>query len=78
MKPKPETLNAPVGMRGVNQKRYRLMRVSKEFVWVRWDAYGSERRGLSIKIPISEFRRDWVRLQNRIVEKRSGGLAAAQ
>ena len=55
-------------------KRYRLMRVSKDFVWIRWEAFGYERRGLSIRIPISEFRSDWVRLPNRVVEKRSGGL----
>jgi len=59
----------------MNRKLHRLMRVSKEYVWIRWEAYGHERRGLSIKIPISEFRRDWVRLPNRVVEKRSGGLA---
>jgi hypothetical protein len=56
----------------MSQKRYRLTRVSKEFVWVRWEAYGHERRGLSIKIPMSDFQRDWVRLPNSLVEKRRG------
>jgi hypothetical protein len=58
----------------MNRKLYRLKRVSKEYVWIRCEAFGHVRRGPSIKIPISEVRRDWVRLPNRVVEKRSGGL----
>lgn len=57
------------------RKRYRLTRVTKEFVWVRWEAYGHERRGLSIRIPAAEFQRDWVLLPNRVVEKRGVGLS---
>jgi diadenosine tetraphosphate (Ap4A) HIT family hydrolase len=56
------------------QKRYRRMRVTKEYVWIRWEAYGPSRRGLSLKIPMAEFQRDWVRLPNRVVERRAGGL----
>lgn len=51
------------------------MRVSKEYVWIRWDAYGCDRRGLSMRIPISKFQRDWVSLPNRVVEKRIAVLA---
>jgi hypothetical protein len=30
-------------------KIYVVTRVTKDFVWLRWEAYGRERRGLSIK-----------------------------
>lgn len=41
-------------------KRYRLMRTTKEFVWLRWEAFGVSRRGLSIKVNSADFRKEWI------------------
>jgi hypothetical protein len=57
------------------RKRYRLTRVTKTHVWIRWDAYTGIMRGLSRRIPIEDFDRNWVRLPNRVVERRGSGLA---
>ncbi len=40
---------------------YQVTRRTKDWVWVRWSAYGApdQRRGLSLKIPQSEFKH-WV------------------
>ncbi len=41
-------------------KQYRLTRSTKKWTWLRWDAYGFDRRGVSIKIPTDEFRKNWI------------------
>lgn len=45
-------------------KRFRLTRTTRTHVYVRWKAYGN-RPGLSRRIPLAEFRADWVRLPQR-------------
>jgi len=50
------------------RKLYRVTRWSKEFIWVRWIAFGVTRRGLSQKIPTDEF---YERFRPEVRSKRS-------
>lgn len=40
-------------------KLFRITRQTRIFVWVRWEGYGIQRRGLSRRIPTAEFRKEW-------------------
>jgi len=52
-------------------KLYQITRVTREAVWVRWEAFGSSApRGCSRKIPIEIFRRDWERLPQKKARKK--------
>jgi hypothetical protein len=47
------------------QRIYRITRITKTHVWLRWKAFGWDRRGLSMRVPIAEFRAKWKRLPQR-------------
>jgi len=55
-------------------KRYRLTRVTRTHVWIINLAFGAcsraRQRGLSRRIPIDEFLRDWERLPQKEVRKK--------
>lgn len=42
------------------QRLFRVTRQTREFVWLRWVAYGTEMRGLSMRVPSEEFRTGWL------------------
>lgn len=41
-------------------KLYRVTRSTKQYVWLRWNGYGSQQRGLSSRITQQDFKRDWL------------------
>jgi len=43
-------------------KRYYLTRKTKKYVWVRWEFYGSQRRGLSNCKTLEEFENNWEKV----------------
>lgn len=64
-------------------KRWKLTRATRTHVWIIPYGYGAcsraRQRGLSRRIEIEEFRRDWLRLPQREVMKKADferGMAA--
>ena len=57
----------------MKSKIYRITRVTKSHVYVRWCAFG-DRSGLSRRIPIEVFRRDWIRLPHKEARLKSKTL----
>ena len=50
-------------------KRYLITRrrwKAPACVWLRWERYyGSPRRDLSVRVPLEDFRRDWLKIANK-------------
>jgi len=60
-KPKAGDHNAePTKMVLGKRKLYRVTRKTKAWVWLRWEAFGCQRRGLSMRVSRSAFDRDWL------------------
>ena len=54
----------------MQRRRYRITRTTRAFVWIRSINFGPERRGLSLKIPSSDFDLKYVRLPHGLAEKK--------
>jgi hypothetical protein len=42
------------------RKLFRITRQTREFVWLRWVCYGTEKRGLSMRVASQDFRTGWL------------------